>query len=162
MKPIQTYFFVGLLVVLMTLVAARPWGKFNYAVGIETTSDSLRADTLSHAELDSLIIEQVAVAIPDVVGDSLAYTIKAREKKKAYLEEQSVLLQAENQKLDARVKQLQHSIQQKQQSLVSMSEIEKLLAKQNGKGKQDASHLPVSDLETELNQRTGEGKSSHP
>ncbi|GAB3753963.1 hypothetical protein [Spirosoma pomorum] len=151
MKSYQTYLFFSLLAGLLALVVAKPWGQLNSVVGIESTADSLRLDSMATAQIDSLFIDEVAVALPEIVGDSLSYTVEARKKKKAYLEEQSALLQKENQVLDAALKKKQKSIQEKQQSLVSLDEIERLLIKQ--RGQQNASKLPVSDAGSELSQR---------
>lgn len=152
--------FIGLIVALLVLIAARPWGKLNQAVGIHPATDSLRSE--SPQQEDSLIIEQVALTLPQTVSDSLTYTVNARQKKKQYLEEQSAWLQKENLKLEEKLKAKKKQLVEKQQALVSLNEIDALLSKQNQSGKQDASNLKVSDLETELNQRSGGRKNRNP
>ncbi|UHG90104.1 hypothetical protein [Spirosoma oryzicola] len=130
-QPIHLYVLAGLLVGLLALVAARPWGQLNDAVGIESVADSIRADTLSRAETDSLIIdtEAVTMTLPNAISDSLSYSFEARKKKKAYLEEQNALLQKENQQLETKLNKKRQSLMQ---NLVSLQEVEQLLVKQNG------------------------------
>ena len=159
----STYLFSAVLLALLALAIGRPWQRVNQVIGWEVPADSLRADTLSRAELDSLIIntDQVAITLPDAVSDSLAYSVEARKKKKAYLEEQSLLLQKENQQLDTKVLKQKKALQEKQQSLLSMEQIEQALAKQSGKPT-NPSHLVVSELEIELNKRSQGVGNSHP
>ncbi|WP_080239071.1 hypothetical protein [Spirosoma rigui] len=155
-QRIKALAVVGLIAGLLVLIAARPWGKINKAIGFGSPVDTLAV----HPD-DSLIIEQVSLTLPQTVSDSLTYKVNTRKKKRAYLEDQSAWYQAENIKLDSALKVKKRRLQQKQQSLVSMEQIDRLLSKQNrgGKVQQD---LQVSDLKTELNQRTEEGKSQNP
>lgn len=165
MKHLQNYLFVGLLVGLLALVAIRPWGQLNQAAGIITRADTLRADSLAHAELDSLIIDPSLAAtvsvMADPASDSLNYSVEARQKKKAYLQEQSALLQKQNQALETKVKKQQKSLQEKQQSLLSMEQIEQALAKQSSKV-EPSKQLAISDLETEVNSRAGGRSNTRP
>ena len=160
---LSLYLFPAVLLGLLALAIGRPWQQVNQAIGMPVVADSLRADTLSHAELDSLIIntDQVAITLPDAVSDSLAYSVEARKKKKAYLEEQSLILQKQNQQLERQVEKQKKELELKQQSLLTMNQIEQALAKQSGKPEK-ASQLGVSELEIELNQRSGGVKSNRP
>ncbi|UHG93393.1 hypothetical protein [Spirosoma oryzicola] len=138
-QSIHLYVLAGLLMGLLALVVARPWGQLNNAVGIESVADSIRADTLSRAELDSLIIdtEAVTMTLPNAISDSLSYSFEARKKKKAYLEEQNALLQKQNQQLETKLNKKRQSLMQ---NLVSLQEVEQLLVKQSG----SASKIVVS------------------
>ncbi|GAB3802952.1 hypothetical protein GCM10028819_32060 [Spirosoma humi] len=160
---LSTYLVAALLAGLLVLAIGRPWQQVNQTIGFAIPADSLRADTLSHAELDSLIIntDQVAITLPDAVSDSLSYSVAARKKKKAYLEEQSQILQKQNQQLDLQLQKKRKELEVKQQSLLSMEQIEQALAKQSGKP-QTASNLVVSELEIELNKRSQGVRNNRP
>ena len=149
----KQYMHYLLLAGLVGLAISRPWRPLVHAVGIVTPMDSLRADSSNVDREDSLLINPVAITLPDVVTDSLSESFRLRTKKKGYLEDQNKLLQAENAKLDKERKRLMGENQKKQQQLLDEQAINELLEKQNGKAKSDNEHLKVSKLETELNQR---------
>lgn len=139
---------------LLLLLALRPWGHFNQAVGIYSTIDSLRADTLSREELDSLMPGPLAIGMPQAMSDSLT---RVRRQQLADLEQQVDSLDRQITTLDTRVKKAKRTIQERQQSLLSMQQIEQLLVQQTQPGKA-ARELAVSDLETELNQRSSSNR----
>ncbi len=154
----KTYLFLS--AVLLLLLANRPWGHFNQAVGIYSTVDSLRADTLSRAELDSLLPGPLAIGMPQAMNDSLT---RVRQEQLCQLQQQADSLDQQIGTLDARVKKAKRTIQERQQSLLSMQQIEQLLVQQKQPGVatsagatpgKAARELVVSDLETELNQRS--------
>lgn len=161
MKRQTSVYFCGLLIVGLTaLVAARPWGQLNQAVGIATAMDSVQADSVYLAGRDSLMVEDVAVMLPLPIIDTVVATVDAHQKRNAFLKEQDTKLKRENLRLEAQLKQRKQELQAKQQALVSLGDIDALLSKQNPKG-QDSKSLEVSDLESELNQRS-RGRKNHP
>lgn len=158
----KQFLSIFLIVGLTALVAFRPWHRLNQRMGVLTAMDSIRADTLSALLPDSLILSpSMAVTLPQIISDSLSYTIYARRKKKAYLEEQSALLQKENQLLDSNLKSRKKAMKERAHRPMSEDQLDEILSRQNRKDQRhSAKSLGVSDMQSELDQRDKYDKSN--
>lgn len=134
---------------LLSLVALRPWRTVNATIGVRSVSDSVK--TLVRLS-DAQLVEQGMALIPatpapvqvvlqpDVV-DSLNRVVEKKELALAALAQK-------NRQLDKKITTLAKAVNDKQGSIVSLKEINEMLARQN---QQRPSPDDEPDLVKELN-----------
>jgi len=153
---------------LATLAVLRPWQQVKEQLGVVTAMDSLLATPATVGPVDTLMVQSIAITLPDIVTDSLSYTVRSQEKKKVYLEEQSAWLNQYNARLDLKLKARKAAMQQKENSLRKgeqdaqdaqvIAELNSLLSKQNPDSRGDSRSLGVSDMASEIEGRDNASK----
>ena len=128
---------------LATLAVLRPWQQVKERLGVVTAMDSLLATPATFAPVDTLMVQSVAITLPDVVTDSLNYTVRSQEKKKAYLEEQSAWLNQYNTRLDVKLNAQKATVRQKEDRLRAGEQDAVELAKLNDLLKAAEPRLPA-------------------
>ncbi|MVM34978.1 hypothetical protein GO755_33430 [Spirosoma sp. HMF4905] len=127
----KTYTKLLCIAGLALILAFRPWRQVNQSVGLRSVSDSL---DVALKESDSLLVNQAAlpvetpvkVVLPTEEISALVDNVKELEsEKKALLDKKKSLANE--------IAQLRKSVSLKQETIVSLKEIDELLSKQNKK-----------------------------
>lgn len=119
------------IVALLLLVAFRPWRQVNQTVGLRSVTDSV---DVAVRESDSLLVTQaielpetpVKVVLPKEQISTLVNEVKQQETEIKTLTEKK-------KKQTDQIAQLRKSVSQKQETIVSLKEIDELLSRQNKK-----------------------------